>query len=599
MKWSAITLVSRRGELVENAIKSVLAYGPDDYHIYMDPNSEANREELEDIVGLNMTQKTKITEIDYFEDLGSRRENLVLAFHEAISNARRSLVINVDDDDELIDPRPLLNIAEEDENVGLVFGNRIVNRKYDSIHQTGYVPKDARGIPSILPSIILYNRDAFKEIRQNIDVYHNSRVYGDHWTYWMDYKIAYWIRRAGYRIAHADEVTGLINRKADRTQVRAHLGGRWGEQADQLELLASDFEKPKVLVLEWNLNDFYWWRQRIQLMSMAPYCDIQVVKFGAYQIEEEPWFKLTEIEAPLNWLTYKDQLTYAQRVMMEVDDFDVIYVRNGGPRRQMLDVMISNMSGMPLVMKLGGNGFQVRRNVNLAGSYLPLLFQDTLDKLALKAVDYLVPVSSNLVEPYKWLGDKVLPPINLAIDTAHFHPMRATPIVWADQVYGFAGRWAPEKGIRFMEKLMELLPEESFNVAGRIDVETYSFPNNCHYSGQLTYEQMPEWYMRTTVGILPSFSEGCANNILENYAMGRPVIVTPQARTPEIPLFGWELPHDLGEWINLIKNMDPVEVQEKGRQAREYMCSSWMTWEDFGRKMAGVLQYAHREKKKQ
>jgi glycosyltransferase involved in cell wall biosynthesis len=109
------------------------------------------------------------------------------------------------------------------------------------------------------------------------------------------------------------------------------------------------------------------------------------------------------------------------------------------------------------------------------------------------------------------------------------------------------------------------------------------FPRTWEYTGTLEYKDMSLFYNNISVGVLPSYSEVCPNFILECYMHARPVIVSPQAIPPEMPLFGWKADHNVENWVDIIKNVkDPYKL---GLEAREWLIHNWDSWDDYAEKL--------------
>ena len=126
-------------------------------------------------------------------------------------------------------------------------------------------------------------------------------------------------------------------------------------------------------------------------------------------------------------------------------------------------------------------------------------------------------------------------PVHNGVDLGHFKPGPYPDGI----VIGWVGRLSPEKNPGFVEKLRERLPDVEFLMA----------------TEDISYENMPAFYNRCSVIILPSLMEGFSNVLLEAYACGRPVICSEEALPEGFP--GTSLPLDVEKWARAILDSSP------------------------------------------
>ncbi|KAF5033855.1 Alpha-D-kanosaminyltransferase [anaerobic digester metagenome] len=111
---------------------------------------------------------------------------------------------------------------------------------------------------------------------------------------------------------------------------------------------------------------------------------------------------------------------------------------------------------------------------------------------------------------------------------------------------GYVGRFSKEKGIiEFLESMTLILEEKNelkFIICGdgdlKEDVELYLDANNLHGKvkllGWVSHEELPNILNDLKLLVLPSYSEGLPNIMLEAMACGTPVLATSVGAIPDI-----------------------------------------------------------------
>ena len=343
----------------------------------------------------------------------------------------------------------------------------------------------------------------------------------------------------------------------------------------------------RVLFPVWSIKPMSWFRIKPLLEAVAKYVDLEILYSQNKEAPEIDWVSFVQVQPFPDVRRIPQVLRYCRDILMKAKDFDVLYNFSSGPLVELLCATLATMANKPAVMHINGNGAHARTYF-----YPPFetLAQNALDLIALNQMDALVPISSRYRDIMKAkIKDprRVLEPQPTSVNLQHFqpspHPLKITP--------GYGGRISPEKGVNFLHKVIEATPQTEYILAGPVNeiLDRWVFPRNTHYMGTLHHEIMPSFYKEVSVVLLPSYDEGISGNVLEAYASGRPVIVSPQATPPELKVIGWELPHDLEAWTELINSLGPMELLEKGFKAREYI-ETWPTWDDYGLRMAKVFK---------
>lgn len=339
----------------------------------------------------------------------------------------------------------------------------------------------------------------------------------------------------------------------------------------------------RVVFPAYSMKNFDWHRICAVLKPIAEHVDLQVFYSDPVHTHAN-WAKFVQVPPFCNLHNLDAVLKYAVKIISKLDDFDLLYCFTGGPYYQMLSVAIAQLTQKPIVMHVNGDGKLARE---LVLQKFSAVLEDAADRISLNNVDLLVPISSILEKKLRRRvkdPTRICKPVPFTVDTTRFKPL----LFPENMTVGYSGRLSPEKGSKFMFKLMESTPKQHFKVAGPIQTEV-RFPENTHYTGCLPYGDMVYFVNSCSVVMLPSFGEGMPGAILEAYACGRPVIVTPESRPSELPLFGWEAPHDLQQWKLIIENLNMADIQSRGIKARSWITSEWHSWTGFGEKMKAVF----------
>jgi len=221
LKFSACMLVSRSGPLMRQALESIKKQEPDEIRLYLDPVKLGDK--LDEVKTYLESQGAK-TFIQDVSDVTDHHEDVVHAVHRALLEAENKWVAWTDDDDEILGDRRSLLERYVAPDMGIIYGDVLANRGgVTQIRRTRqiYQPRD---VIQIIGSGQIYNRDAFREVHDLVD-------HG----YWWDYKIFYWMMRAGYRVAHVPKITSLQNVNLAPGDKRERIRWTWGNTLNRLE----------------------------------------------------------------------------------------------------------------------------------------------------------------------------------------------------------------------------------------------------------------------------------------------------------------------------------------------------------------------------
>lgn len=203
-----------------------------------------------------------------------------------------------------------------------------------------------------------------------------------------------------------------------------------------------------------------------------------------------------------------------------------------------------------------------------------------------KLADFIIIYSSGLIE--KWNLKKYTPKIFIAHE--HFLSLDTfsvtTPLPCRTPIIGYVGRLSREKGIlNFTQALPFLITEQTdirVIIGGNgplMDVIKASLTMHCitkkvDLPGWISHSDLPQYLNRMKLIVLPSYSEGLPNIMLEAMACGTPVLTTPVGAIPDIiedGVTGFIMENNSPECIatNVLRALnspDLAAIAKKGRQ---------------------------------
>lgn len=348
----------------------------------------------------------------------------------------------------------------------------------------------------------------------------------------------------------------------------------------------------KVLMPFPNMSDFYWYRYRNQLTALARRVDkLYILYWNGYRQDEEDniiFIKVSKKRLPFylgktkfpikNYFEAKRLVRHLPKIK-----FDLLYCMSGSARYQYMYQIIARELKIPIVLRLRGDG-KSERDLHIKNRFKRRL-HDYYDNEFMKKVDLIVPIKEEFIDEFIERGvDKSLfgDTVPIGVDIEEF---KLSDYPKGNLIIGYFGRISKEKGIRFLVDVMKKTPNIQYIVAGMkmIDID---FPDNCQYLGVLKHSSMSGCYDLCHITAIPSDFEGLSNSLLETYAKGRPVIITPESHPENVPVFGWELKRDIDRWVYLINSINKEKeytIEWRGLKAREWVTG--YTWEKFGNRM--------------
>jgi glycosyltransferase involved in cell wall biosynthesis len=228
---------------------------------------------------------------------------------------------------------------------------------------------------------------------------------------------------------------------------------------------------------------------------------------------------------------------------------------------------------------------------------------------ALTGADAVIAVSRQLAGRTADLG---VDPARLhvvynGVDTALFQPgdagaARERLKLSADPLLLFVGNLAPVKGLSVLIDACALLRDRGTRFQCRLigqgelraalsrQIQTAGLTQQVQLTGPCRLENLPDWYRAASLLVLPSFSEGVPNVVLEAQACGTPVVASRVGGIPEI----------LDDASLVPPNNAPALADAIERALHRPPAASrpMRSWKDSAEQLAGILTEAAERKRK-
>ena len=354
----------------------------------------------------------------------------------------------------------------------------------------------------------------------------------------------------------------------------------------------------KVLMPFLNLSDKMWGRYSKQLSALAKNVEEFYIIYSNGKPPKTDLFNFYRIKVNRTYDDFRVRLGFIGKTLRQIifwkstidvrknfSDIDLVYSLSGSTVPVTTNIL-KDILNCPAICRIRGDPRIERRMIYNSSMYVNLL--DNLNFNALKSLNLLVPISERIrsvIISYGISEEKLSEPVPNGIDVSFFRPTEKSHHF----TVGYAGRISPEKGGVFLQKLMERTPEVNYLIAGPVQM-SWRPPKNCRYLGFVHHDEMPEFFNRCSVIIMPSVSEGLSNTLLESYACCVPVIGTSVVFPHDVKMFGYTLPLKLERWTHTIRGLREKadELEEIGWNAREYV--KRFSWDVYGDKMISIFK---------
>ena len=274
------------------------------------------------------------------------------------------------------------------------------------------------------------------------------------------------------------------------------------------------------------------------------------------------------------------QLWISYRLIKLVRNVDIwIFFMGEG---LLLPVLTLKLLGKPVILSLASSLPQ-RLETDSAFLHKPLKLMEVLNYAL---ADKIVVYSPNLIK--EWNLEKHRNKISIAHE--HFINLNQFKIQKRvderQNLVGYVGRLSEEKGVlNFVKAIPEVLEKENaikILIVGegqlRDKIEEYlnkvNLNNKVKLVGWSQHDELPDYLNVLKLVVLPSYTEGLPNIMLEAMACGTPVLATPVGVIPDVIKDGWTgfiMDNNSPECIakNVISALNHANLDKIVKNARE------------------------------
>jgi glycosyltransferase involved in cell wall biosynthesis len=176
----------------------------------------------------------------------------------------------------------------------------------------------------------------------------------------------------------------------------------------------------------------------------------------------------------------------------------------------------------------------------------PLLaFSQYPDWLCYRLSDIIVVYSANMIKEWdlvKWRKKIVIAPNHFI----NFNQFKITKVYNdRENLVGYIGRFSEEKGIGNFLKAAKIIlkthPEIKIFLGGsgnleklEVDLDIFKEQDQLRRNGWIPHDKLPQYLNNIRLLIIPSYTEGLPNMMLEAMACGTPVLATPVGAIPDV-----------------------------------------------------------------
>ncbi len=207
-----------------------------------------------------------------------------------------------------------------------------------------------------------------------------------------------------------------------------------------------------------------------------------------------------------------------------------------------LPMIVTKLLRKKTIIIIGAN---VKKEMDVKKDFFINIFKLFIN-INYKLADRIILYSPNLVKNWKLESYKD----KIAIAHEHFLDTNNFKIYdnYNDRnnLIGYIGRLSEEKGtLNFVKAIPEILKQKSdfeFLIVGdgplRDQIEEFVNRNNLNkrvkLTGWISHEELPSYMNKLKLAVLPSYSEGLPNIMLELMECGTPVLATPVGAIPDL-----------------------------------------------------------------
>ena len=208
----------------------------------------------------------------------------------------------------------------------------------------------------------------------------------------------------------------------------------------------------------------------------------------------------------------------------------------------LIPMLTAKLLTKKVILVSGGSTLQISKSANdNLSKHVKIL-----ERINRSFSDHIIIYSSNLIK--EWDLESYRDKISIAhkhfLDFDKFKIKREFDE--RENLVGYIGRLSDEKGaLNFVEAIPQIIKERSdveFLIGGdgqlQNEIEKYLDENNLtdkvKLAGWIPHDELPDYLNELKLVVLPSYTEGLPNLMLEAMACGTPVLATPVGAIPDV-----------------------------------------------------------------
>lgn len=286
------------------------------------------------------------------------------------------------------------------------------------------------------------------------------------------------------------------------------------------------------------------------------------------------------------------------------DSTDILHVHEVWNYPQLVALRIARQKGIPFVWSPRASFEPWRMNYK---RFKKNLYFSVLLRGLMRHAACMHAVSAGEAEGLRVLGYRgsiaVIPNGVNPDEFASLPDPGVAELIWPSlkqkRVVLFLSRLSPEKGIdQLLPAWKRLVSKPSYEDATLVlagpddrgylqviksEISRLGVSGNVLLTGMLRGQQKIAIISRADLYVLPSYSEGFSNALLENLAAGKPALITPGCHFPEAVTAGAALcvnpdQRELFDGLKTLLDRGPSELKEMGNRGRELVLENY-TWD--------------------
>ena len=279
------------------------------------------------------------------------------------------------------------------------------------------------------------------------------------------------------------------------------------------------------------------------------------------------------------------QFKFSYRLLQKTREFDIALFF--GASTFLLPMLTARAAGRRLILVISASETKIAERIYEEKSWVAGKTAEgmvpVLESLGRRLCHRMIVYSPNLIKELH------LEKYSHKISIAHEHfldfsEFRVTkPLNERENLIGYVARLSREKGtLNFLEAIPEVLETRegtTLLIGGdgplRPQVEEYvnKSDDKVKYVGWIPHDELPEYLNRLRLLVVPSYTEGLPNNMLEAMACGTPILATPVGAIPDIikdGRTGFIMENNSPECIakNIIRAISHPGLEQIARNAR-------------------------------